>query len=107
MASATRVSELHAISTCNACFRVEVSGIRLFPKLKFLAKKQRPNKAWSSWFIPDLKRHSNKAKDLVLCPCRYLKAYTERAKSETEKSYLLPIVKERVTQLPRTLSPGE
>ena len=81
LASAARVSELHALSTCNTCFRIEVSGIRLFPKLEFLAKNQRANKAWSSWFIPDFKKHSNKAKDLVLCPCRCLKAYLEKTKS--------------------------
>ena len=80
LASAARVSELHALSTNEACFRVEVSGIRLFPKLKFLAKNQRANKAWSSWFIPDFKKHTNKAKDLVLCPCRCLKVYLERTR---------------------------
>ena len=81
LASAARVSELHALSTCNTCLRIEVSGIRLFPKLEFLAKNQRANKAWSSWFIPDFKKQSNKAKDLILCPCRCLKAYIERTES--------------------------
>ena len=55
LASAARVSELHALSTCDTCLRIEVSGIRLFPKLEFLAKNQRANKAWSSWLFQILR----------------------------------------------------
>ena len=31
--------------------------------------------------IPDFKKQSNKARDLILCPCRCLKAYIERTES--------------------------
>ena len=81
LASASRISELHALSTNQACLRQEPSGFRLLPKFNFLAKKQRMRKAWSAWFIPDFRKCSRNAKDLILCPCRCLKNYLERTKS--------------------------
>ena len=80
LASAARVSELQALSTDETSFRLEGAGIRLMPKLKFLAKNQRLGKVWAAWFLPDFKRFTNKAKDLVLCPCRCLKAYVNRTR---------------------------
>ena len=47
-------------------FKVEVSGIMLFSKLKLLAENQRADKAWSGWLIPDFRKYSNRAKNLVL-----------------------------------------
>ena len=78
LASAARVSEIHALSTNFTCLRHEVAGIRLCPNMKFLAKNQKLEKAWSPWFIPDFRRCSRNAKDLVLCPCRCLREYLKR-----------------------------
>ena len=89
LASAARVSELHALPTSQTCFRQEVAGIRLSPKLKFLAKNQRAKKAWSAWFIPDFRKYTNRAKDLVLCPCRCLRVYIERTQERRDDSETL------------------
>ena len=78
LASAARVSEIHALSTNITCLRQEVAGIRLCPNMKFLAKNQKLEKAWSPWFIPDFRGCSRNAKDLVLCPCRCLREYLKR-----------------------------
>ena len=78
MASANRISELHALSINQACLRQEPSGIRLIPKFEFLAKNQRMHKAWSPWFIPDFRKGSRNARDLILCPCRCIRTYLER-----------------------------
>lgn len=56
LASAARVSEIHALSIKESNYREESAGIRLLPNWQFLAKTQRLGKAWHGvqFLFPDL-----------------------------------------------------
>ncbi|KAJ8310227.1 hypothetical protein KUTeg_012092, partial [Tegillarca granosa] len=81
VATASRVSELHALSVISDSLRFEKRGVRLLPNLKFLAKSQRLGKVWNPLFIPKFDRYATDERDLLLCPCRSLKEYVKRTKS--------------------------
>ncbi|KAJ8301586.1 LOW QUALITY PROTEIN: hypothetical protein KUTeg_020573 [Tegillarca granosa] len=74
VATASRVSELHALS-------VNSDSLELLPNLKLLAKSQRLGKVWNPLFIPQFDRFATDERDLLLCPCRSLKEYFKRTKS--------------------------
>ncbi|XP_062613927.1 uncharacterized protein LOC134275683 [Saccostrea cucullata] len=80
LASASRVSELHALSIKESNYREESTGIRLLPNLQFLAKTQRLGRAWNPIFIPRFDRFATESDDLLLCPCRCLKMYRKRTR---------------------------
>jgi hypothetical protein len=52
LATASRVSELHALSVKDGNLRYERHGIILLPNLQFLSKTQRLNNPWIPIFIP-------------------------------------------------------
>ena len=80
LATASQVSELHALSVNAENLRLENTGIRLLPNLQFLAKTQRIGKAWKPYFIPKFDTFATDSEDILLCPCRALKIYLERTK---------------------------
>ena len=86
LASASRVSEIHALSIKKGNLRFERHGIRLLPDLFFLSKTQRLNKPWTPMFIPDFNTYATDDRDLLLCPCRALKIYLERLASHRSNS---------------------
>ena len=79
-ATASRVSELHALSVNPDNLRFENTGVRLIPNMQFLAKTQRIGKVWKPIFIPKFERFATEPKDLLLCPCRVLTEYVKRTK---------------------------
>ena len=81
LATASRVSEIHALSLDSQHLRFEKDGIRLLPNLKFLAKTQRLGKPWSAMFVPEFNTYATDCRDLLLCPCRAVKMYLKRTKS--------------------------
>ena len=83
MATASRVSEIHALSLDSQHLRFEKdsTSIRLLPNLKFLAKTQRLGKPWSAMFVPEFNTYATDCRDLLLCPCRAVKMYLKRTKS--------------------------
>lgn len=78
LASASRISEIHALSVKDGNLRFERHGIRLLPDLQFLGKTQRLKNPWIPIFIPSFKEYATEEKDLKLCPCRALKMYIKR-----------------------------
>ena len=80
LSSASRVSELQALSIGEGHMRIEHNGIRLLPNLQFLAKTQRMQKPWNPIFIPEFNSFATDSRDLLLCPCRALKMYVQRTK---------------------------
>ena len=92
LATAARVSELHALSVKETNLRFESGGIRLLPNFQFLSKTQRMGKPWSPLFISNFANFATEPKDLLLCPCRALKEYLKRMRSyhtgETEQLFL-------------------
>ena len=81
LASASRVSELHAFSVKEGNLRYERNGIRLLPNFQFLSKTQRLNNPWTPVFIPRFDSFATEANDLLLCPYRALKMYIKRTDS--------------------------
>ena len=81
LATASRVSEIHALSLDSQHLRFEKDGICLLPNLKFLAKTQRLGKPWSAMFVPEFNTYATDCRDLLLCPCRAVKMYLKRTKS--------------------------
>ena len=79
-ATASRVSELHALSVNSDNLRFESRGVRLIPNLQFLAKSQRIGKVWKPIFIPKFEEFATDPTDLLLCPCRALREYIRRTK---------------------------
>ena len=80
LASAARVSEIHALSVNDNNMRFEQTGVRLLPNLQFIAKTQRLGKPWDPIFIPYFASLATEERDLLLCPCRALKQYLLRTK---------------------------
>lgn len=81
LASASRVSELHALSIKEGNIRFEKHGIRLLPDLNFISKTQRLNNPWIPVFIPSFSNFATEERDLKLCPYRALKSYIHRNES--------------------------
>ncbi|KAK3092126.1 hypothetical protein FSP39_025396 [Pinctada imbricata] len=81
MATASRVSEIHALSIDSQHMRFEKNGIRLLPNLNFLAKTQRLGKPWDPLFVPEFNTYATEARDQLLCPCRALRMYVKRTKT--------------------------
>jgi integrase len=85
LATASRVSELHALSVKDGNLRYERHGIRLLPNLQFLSKTQRLNNPWIPIFIPSFHNFATEARDLLLCPYRALKMYIKRTESQRKE----------------------
>ena len=84
MATARRVSEIHAFSIDKEHLRFSsVDGsLTLRTQVGFLAKNQLPFKAPDSIFIPRLpKSHKSNNFNRLLCPVRAVKIYLKRTKS--------------------------
>ena len=81
VASASRVSELHALSVEANHMRWERGGVRLLPNLQFLAKNQRLSRPWEPIFIPKFSAFATEREDLLLCPYRALKTYVDKTQS--------------------------
>ena len=84
MATARRVSEIHAFSIDKELLRFSsVDGsVTLRTQVGFLAKNQLPFKAPDSIFIPRLpKSHKSNNFNRLLCPVRAVKIYLKRTKS--------------------------
>ena len=85
LASASRVSELHALSVQEGNLRYERNGIRLLPNFQFLSKTQRLNNPWTPIFIPRFDSFATEERDLLLCPYRALKMYIKRTDSRRKE----------------------
>ena len=85
LATASRVSELHALSVKDGNLRYERHGIRLLPNLQFLSKTQRLNNPWIPIFIPSFHNFATEDRDLLLCPYRALKMYIKRTESQRKE----------------------
>ena len=85
LATASRVSELHALSVKDGNLRYERHDIRLLPNLQFLSKTQRLNNPWIPIFIPSFHNFATEARDLLLCPYRALKMYIKRTESQRKE----------------------
>ena len=84
MATAKRVSEIHAFSIDKDHFRFShIDGsLTLRTQPGFLAKNQLPSKAPDSIRIPKLSNHCRSSDfNRKLCPIRAIKAYIDRTKS--------------------------
>ena len=85
MATARRVSEVHAFSIDKDHFRFSNldGSLTLRTKIGFLAKNQLPSRAPDSINIPKLSNfcHTNDSFNMKLCPIRALKIYLKRTKS--------------------------
>ena len=81
LASASRVSELHALSVKDGNIRFEKHGIRLLPNMNFISKTQRLNNPWLPIFIPSFNNFATEERDIKLCPYRALKIYIQRNES--------------------------
>ena len=91
LASASRVSEIQALSVGKSHLRYETGGIRLLPNIQFLAKTQRLGKPWTPVFIPEFNQFATDSRDLLLCPCRAIRMYirrTENIRSVSECLFL-------------------
>ena len=91
LASASRVSEIQALSVGKSHLRYEKDGIRLLPNIQFLAKTQRLGKPWTPVFIPEFNQFATDSRDLLLCPCRAIRMYirrTENIRSVSECLFL-------------------
>lgn len=78
LVSASRVSELHALSVKDGNIRLENHGIRLLPNMQFISKTQRLNIPWRPIYMPSFNNFATEEKDLMLCPYRALKMYFDR-----------------------------
>ena len=81
LASASRVSELHALSVKDSNMRFEKHGIRLLPNMNFISKTQRLNNPWFLIFIPSFNNFTTEERDIKLCPYRALKIFIQRNES--------------------------
>ena len=85
MATARRVSEVHAFSIDKDHFRFSNldGSLTLRTKIGFLAKNQLPSRAPDSINIPKLSNfcHTNDSFNMKLCPIRAVKIYLKRTKS--------------------------
>lgn len=96
LASARRVSEIHALSVEEGHIRFNQSdkSVSLLPQPGFLAKNQCPEIAPASIHIPSLARFVGEdGDDKVLCPVRALRFYLHRVKTRrgARKRLFIPV----------------
>lgn len=75
LASARRVSELHAFSIDDSCFRISSSEVILATEPGFLAKNQLPGRAPPPVCIKALTNIHPERESKVLCPVRAINSY--------------------------------
>lgn len=81
LASASRVSELHALSVAEGCFQRRSDGlVELLPDPHFLAKNHIPSMRAQSIRIPSLKSSDMSPQARMQDPVRALKIYIRRTK---------------------------
>ena len=84
MATAKRVSEIHALAMDTEHLRFDKTdgSVSLRIQTGFLAKNQLPWKSHSTIFIPNLAKTLNRENDnRLLCPVRALKCYMDKTKA--------------------------
>ena len=110
LASAARVSELHALSAESGFIRftVDKSTVFLAPVIGFLAKNQRPDEAPREMSINSLRNHAPPGDpERLLCPVRALRAYltrTNKFRGKRKKLFLSLMPKKRTEITVHTLS---
>ncbi|MES9882230.1 MAG: hypothetical protein ABW185_15260 [Sedimenticola sp.] len=96
LASARRVSEIHALSVEEGAIRFDKNqeSVSLLPQAGFLAKNQCPSIAPDIIHVPGLAAFANDSKDRLQCPVRALRFYLARVKNRRggRKRLFLPIV---------------
>ncbi len=97
LASARRVSEIHALSVEEGAIRFNQSdgSVSLLPQPGFLAKNQCPETTPATICIPSLTRHAgNDSDDRLQCPVRALRFYLHRVKTRrgARKRLFIPVV---------------
>lgn len=106
LASGRRVGDLHALSIKEGNLRWEPYGVRLAPRLHYLAKNESMVHRAKPIFIPKFSTYATDEEDLKLCPVRVLKAYvkaTKRRRDDQEQLFVSfqtfkPISKERLSK---------
>ena len=88
IASGHRVSSLKALCIDPGHIRWEASGVRLIPKMGFIAKNQSLKSGSVEIFLPAISTLSSVEEDNVWCPVRALKWYVDRTKSKRASSSL-------------------
>ena len=106
LASGHRVGDLHALSIEEGNLRWEPYGVRLVPRLHYLAKNESMVHRAKPIFIPKFATYATDEADLKLCPVRVLKAYvkaTKRKRGDEKQLFVSyqnfrPISKERLSK---------
>jgi integrase len=106
LASGRRVGDLHALSIEEGNLRWEPYGVRLIPRLNYLAKNESMVRRAKPIFIPSFSVYATEGEDLKLCPVRALKRYVKvtRNKRGDEKQLFVsyqsfkPISKDRLSK---------
>ena len=80
IASGQRRSTIHALSTAPGHIRWERQGVRLIPKISFIAKNQSDSSGSIEVFLSPLSDFSSVKEDKSWCPVRALKWYLDRTK---------------------------
>ena len=88
IASGHRVSSLRALCVDPGNLRWEASGVRLIPRMGFIAKNQSLKSGPVEIFLPAISTLSSVEEDKVWCPVRALKWYVDRTKSIRASSSL-------------------
>ena len=88
IASGHRVSSLQALCVDPGHLRWEASGVRLIPRMGFIAKNQSLKSGSVEIFLPAISTLSSVEEDKVWCPVRALKWYVDRTKSIRASSSL-------------------
>ena len=88
IASGHRVSSLRALCVDPGHLRWEASGVRLIPRMGFIAKNQSLKSGPVEIFLPAISTLSSVEEDKVWCPVRALKWYVDRTKSIRASSSL-------------------
>ena len=81
LATAARVSELHALSTAPECLQKRIDGsVQLMTDPAFIAKNRLPSAAAQSICLQPIKSVDNSRRAQLQCPVRALKTYLRRTK---------------------------
>ena len=88
IASGHRVSSLKALCVDPGHLRWEASGVRLVPRLGFIAQNHSMTSGSVEIFLPAISTLSSVEEDKVWCPVRALKWYAERTKLRRTTSSL-------------------
>jgi integrase len=105
LASGRRMGDLHALSIEKGHLRWEPYGMRLTPRLGYLAKNESKAHRAKPIFIPKFGSYATEGEDLRLCPVRALDLYvkkTRRVRNKEKQLFLSyqnhkPISKERMS----------